>query len=264
MKTITEEEHKEYGKDITFVGSLYNESDKRFHDLFELPEYWRGYVEGIMNAQLQVYGYNFIKDSLSDDAVEELRKLLNYSLIDDYHGMDDEIIADHFLGKYCSALDRKRTITSIARQHHLTIYTSSDTSEIEKEVSSCMNGGIDKKGFADPITMTPKIFHCTKINLNITSKTIQSGIPLRVFDVLGNGGFLITNYQQELYDWFTPGEDLIVYEDLEDLNYKIDYYLSHEEERRAIAEHGYRTVCDNYTYENMLYMIMDVVSGVSE
>jgi spore maturation protein CgeB len=92
--------------------------------------------------------------------------------------------------------------------------------------------------------------------LNITSKTIQTGIPLRVFDVLGCGGFLITNYQAELCEYFEPGVDLVVYEDLADLEQKIDYYLAHEEERQQIAVNGYKRVCENYTYDIMLGNIL--------
>lgn len=247
MDGITVSEHDRYDSDLCFIGSLYNETDKRFHELENLPDYWRGYIQGIVEAQLNVFGYNFIADSLSDQDVSELKKMLRYELVDDYQRVDREVIADMYIGPMVSALDRKRTIQKLSKSHRVTLYTGSDTSDFTN---------VDNRGLADSITMMPKIFHCSKINLNITSKTIQTGIPLRVFDVLGAGGFLITNYQQELLDYFEPGIDLVVYEDVTDLQEKVDYYLKHETEREQIARNGYQKVCEQYTYDIALKEIL--------
>ena len=104
----------------------------------------------------------------------------------------------------------------------------------------------------------PIIFHNSKINLNITSKSIRCGLPLRIFDILGCGGFVLTNFQPELPELFVPGEDLIYYEDMEDLVYKTDYFLHHDAERREIAQKGFETVQTYHTYpirlEQMLGM----------
>lgn len=45
----------------------------------------------------------------------------------------------------------------------------------------------------------------------MTSKAIRFGIPLRVWDVLGSGGFLISNFQTEITVFLVPGEDLVTY-----------------------------------------------------
>ena len=91
----------------------------------------------------------------------------------------------------------------------------------------------------------PQVFRCSRINLNITLRSILTGIPLRALDVMGAGGFLISNYQSEIPEYFVPGEDLVVYEDYEDLCTKVEYYLSHESERREIAINGCRKVIPN-------------------
>ena len=46
-----------------------------------------------------------------------------------------------------------------------------------------------------------------KIYLNMTIKPIQTGLPLRIFDIMGCGGFLMTNYQAELPEYFEIGTD---------------------------------------------------------
>ena len=94
----------------------------------------------------------------------------------------------------------------------------------------------------------PDIFHTTKINLNITLRSITSGIPLRAIDILGCGGFLLSNYQPELCEYFTPDVDFVYFEDPDDLAEKVTYYLSHEKEREDIAYHGYQTLTQNFSY----------------
>ena len=83
-------------------------------------------------------------------------------------------------------------------------------------------------------------------------------VPLRVYDILGAGGFLITNYQPDLAEnGFVLGEDLVVYESKEDLLCKVDYYLKHEEERLQIAANGQRKVAMLHTYDNRVKFILE-------
>ena len=87
----------------------------------------------------------------------------------------------------------------------------------------------------------------------------KKGIPLRIFDIMGAGGFVLTNYQEDLLSFFTPGEDFVYYEDRQDLMEKIAYYLTHEEERRAIAKSGHDKVKENHTYLLRLKEIIHTV-----
>lgn len=52
------------------------------------------------------------------------------------------------------------------------------------------------------------------------------------------GGFCLTNYQPEIAENFEDGVDLVMFSGMADLLAKTSYYLEHEEERKAIAEHG--------------------------
>ena len=69
------------------------------------------------------------------------------------------------------------------------LYTMPDAKHIE---------GVINLGIADYLTKMPQVFRRSKVNLNITLRSIISGIPLRVLDVLAAGGFLITTYQEEI------------------------------------------------------------------
>lgn len=57
-------------------------------------------------------------------------------------------------------------------------------------------------------------------------RSILSGLPLRVIDILGADGFLITNYQTEMEEYFKNGKDLVWFENREDLLQKTNFYLN--------------------------------------
>jgi spore maturation protein CgeB len=77
-------------------------------------------------------------------------------------------------------------------------------------------------------------------------------------DIMGAGGFLLSNYQQELAEYFEVGKELVLYDSREDLMQKIDYYLCHEEERQEIARCGQRKIEENFSYRKVLPRIFSV------
>lgn len=105
----------------------------------------------------------------------------------------------------------------------------------------------------------PHVFKTNKINQNISLKCIQSGIPLRALDILGCEGFLLSNYQPELLEYFTPNVDCAVYSSIEEAKDLTDYYLKHDDERKKIAKHGYKTVKEHFSYDIQLKQIFDTI-----
>lgn len=113
-------------------------------------------------------------------------------------------------------------------------------------------------GAVDYYEVMPHVFKQSKINLNITLRSIQSGMPLRAWDIMGAGGFLLSNYQADFFDFFTPGEDFDYFDGAEDLLSKIEYYLSHEKERMEIARNAYQKVAEAHTYRHRLSAMLQV------
>ena len=48
--------------------------------------------------------------------------------------------------------------------------------------------------------------------------------------------------KEDFYDFFVPGEDMVMYESIDDLSHKCNYYLTHESERADIARRGYEKI----------------------
>ncbi len=244
---------KKFTSDISFVGSLYTEKCP-YDKLTDAPAYLSGYLDGLMEAQLRIYGGYILEDLLTDEIVEEFKKHLPgfFQYPFDSYLTDRKTMSELYIGNKISAMERLRAMELLSARFPVDLYTASDT--------SCLPH-IHNRGLAKTLEEMPIIFYNSKINLNITSKSIRSGLPLRIFDILGCGGFVLTNFQPELTEFFVPGEDLVYYENLDDLVGKADYFLHHEAERRAIAENGFARVKENHTYPIRLAQMMQIAFG---
>ena len=150
------------------------------------------------------------------------------------------LVSHQYIGVKLAAIERERTLNRLAQHFHVALYTRSDTSPLI---------GVDCRGGVNTLTEMPKVFQASKINLNITMRPSETGLSLRVWDILGCGGFLLTNYQAEIPEYFEIGKDLETYESMEELEQKVQYYLTHDEERIRIAINGYDKVAKFHTYE---------------
>lgn len=226
--------------DISFVGSLYSEKNKLKQ--ITLPEYVKGYVDGIVEASLKVYGYNFVEEALTKECVKSIRENASdfYQAEDSLIDTDSYVTAHSYVGFQIAEAERIRTLNTLAEHFRVDLYTTSDATPL-KNVT--VHGGVHS------LTEMPLVFRESRINLNITMKPIQTGLPLRVFDIMGCGGFCMTNYQEELGDWFEIGHDLECYGSMEELVEKCAYYLEHEDVRAEIARNGYRKVREGHTYQ---------------
>lgn len=96
-----------------------------------------------------------------------------------------------------------------------------------------------------------QVFRDTKVNLNDYVDTANGiGFNQRIFEVLGVGGFLLTRAAPNFARDF-PGEPFATYTDRDDCLRKIDYYLAHEGERRAIAEQGRALIAERYDFRDI-------------
>lgn len=247
---INDEDATTYQSDVSFVGDLY--TDRNFYDKINyLPDYIKGYLDGIMQSQLRIYGYNFLEEVLPESIMGEIKNYVKYDLGKEYFASDATIFASLFLGQKVTALERVNTLDKISQIFPVDLYTGSDSSMLSK---------VNNKGYLDYTNEMPKVFKLSKINLNMTLKTIKTGIPLRIFDIMGSGGFLLTNYQEELLEYFEPNQDFVFYEGMEDLIYKIKYYLCHEDERLEIAHRGYEKVKENHTIRKRLLEMLKIIN----
>ena len=243
-----------FSKNVAFVGSLYTEKCP-YDELKDAPAYLTGFLEGIMSAQQKIYGHNFIEEVLPDEIVLAFKAHHpNFYIAPETATCSDRtIMAQKYIDVKISAMERLHTMKLLGSRYQVDLYTGSDTTGLP----------VINHGFANTLTEMPLIFHNSKINLNMTSKSIHSGIPLRVFDVLGCEGFLITNYQAELPEYFSLGNDLEYYTTDDELLAKVDYYLCHESDRREIAHNGLECVLKYHNYPERLLDMIALAYGIT-
>lgn len=241
---------RRYQNEVSFLGSLYTEKCA-YDRLTNAPEYLTGYLNGIMEAQLKVYGYYFIENILPDSVVTEFVDHFPgfYRQPGDTFLTDRTTLAQLYIGTKITVLERDRIMHRLSERFPVSIYTGSDTGAYPR---------LQNKGLAKTLTEMPLIFRHSCINLNITAKSIRSGLSLRIWDILASGGFCLTNYQSELPELLTIGEHLDAYTSMEELEEKTAYYLDHPARCREIAENGLCEVTKHHTYPIRLTQMLEL------
>ena len=232
-----------YEHEICFLGSLYNNEFNYYDQIETMPQRLRGYLDGVIAAQEQVFGYDLIGDEavIPERLVDAMHKIVRFERTDQYTMNENGVLRD-VLRRKVTQSERPKLLGRLARIAPVDLYT---------DPKQAVPEGVTNLGYASYRRDMPHIFNRSKINLNITMRTIISGIPLRVTDVLAAGGFLITTYQEEIAAQFRDGEELVIAYTPEDLAEKCAYYLAHEEEREAIAAAGRAKVLSAYDYADI-------------
>lgn len=239
--------------DVSFVGSMYTEKHTLYDRIEGLDEYTRGYIEGVMASQMLVYGYNFVEETLSPAIMENLQKAM--PLDTNIGGLETPgyTYANYFLCRKITQTERTEILDGISRRFKditIKLYTPKETPFLKN---------IQNMGTVHYMYEMPLVFQNSKINLNITLRSIKNGIPLRAMDIMGAGGFLLTNCQNDFDRHFIDGEDFASYSCREDLYNKIQYYLKHDDERRDIARNGCKRVREEHTYEKRVEEMLGTI-----
>lgn len=111
-----------------------------------------------------------------------------------------------------------------------------------------------------------KIFNSSDINLNLHSSMERDGVdPFgdfvnpRTFELAACGAFQLTDNRTLLPEMFSEGEEIITFGNQNELEEKIDYYLSRPDERRAIADAARKRVLRDHTYEQRVKSMLGYI-----
>jgi len=253
--SITEKEKEFYKADVAFIGHMYSEEKNDLYRHFEgLDKHTLGYIDGIIASQRHIYGASVIEKCLSQDVIRNIQKVC--PVFKNGDGIEDVswVLSNYFIARYLTSMERSDFINSLSGKYSVALYTPCDTPGIPLA---------DNRGAVEYIDEFPKAVKCAKINLNITLRSIVNSIPLRIFDIMGCGGFLLTNYQAELEKYFVPDKDYVYFEDQDDLLEKTGYYLVHDDERLSIARSGYEKVRKLHNFHLRVAEMFQIVNGGS-
>ena len=234
---------KLYETEVSLVGKLYQTQYAYYTEY--LSQYRKGYLEGIISAQSKIYGGYLIPELITGKLIDEINE--DYRINGFNFEMGNREL-EFMLACETTGRERYTALILLARRCLVDLYSSDEENNLP---------GVNLKGYVDYYTQMPMVFSQSKVNLNISLKTVRTGIPLRVIDVMGCGGFVLTNYQEEIGEYFAMGEECAVYESMEDLCEKAIYYLDHEQERQQIARAGYERVKRDFTFEDRIQRMFE-------
>ena len=245
---ITDEEIGRYACDMSFVGSMYtnNMYDRAVEALSPAV---REAVSAIIERGAFLWdGQDRLQ--VSEELLAAVRRDCP-SIFDFPCDMpDDYFFQTCYVARKMTNVERLLMMELLAQRFDVRLYTW-DTEKAPE--------GIRRFPAVSAADGALKVFHASRINLNITLRSILSGVPARIFDVMSVGGFVLSNWQEEIPELFAEDEEIVTYRTPEELLDKADYYLRHEDRRLRIAMNGYRKVKECYTWEKQLEKIISVL-----
>ena len=251
--TIGKKMKSGYQSQITFIGQLYN---KGYEDTYlkQMDEHCRHQVHQAIdtcflkwNKNLSVYGL------MSEKCVEALGEMEGRKVQRYYPYMSEQFFYEAlFLCRILANRERIHVLNKLAEQYEVTFYTNDEnTKQLSDKVKV-------KPGMSYDVLS--HVYRRSKINLNMTLHCIETGVPQRVLDVMAAGGFMLSNYQEELEEMFVPGEEIVLYHNEKELEECVAYYLTHEEEREQIARKGREKVLQKYDFKGALMKAFQYVN----
>ncbi len=247
----------DYKYDVSFIGSLYSEKDAYADIENKLPERVKGFCEGLIESQLLFPGQELLEECVSEEVIDAFKKADKSFYPADLSVMNTDgfVAVNNYLSYHITWIDRILLLNALAEGSQIHLFTRSDTSPLS---------GVICHGGVSSLKEMPLVFRQSKINLNHTMRAIRTGLPQRIWDVLGCGGFLLTNYQAELPAFLEIGKHVAAYENVQEAKELIAYYLTHDDEREEIAENGYRFAKESNKVTNRATEMIRIVLNTLE
>lgn len=247
---VTDADKQKFASDISFVGGLYGQNPYDKY-LDKIPQEVQGYLMQLIEESAFLW-----------DGEERLLQKIPMELVSacqqsapglGNHGFlmpDNYYFKQWVVARKLTNIERSLLFSLVAEQYDFRLYTREN-----EEVPEIIRKFPPVNAMQEQL----KVFANSKINLNLTLRSIESGVPLRIFDIMSMHGMAMTDYRPDAEELFKEDEEIVMFRSPEEMLDKIDFYLQHETAREKIGEKAYRKVKDCYSYERQLEKIIKVV-----
>lgn len=244
-----------YVNDICFVGNLYEDNlfDERVKNM---PQIVVDYFNSIFEeTAFRWDGADSVYGKTSGEMLRYMQMASTDFHIDNILDIDDTYLFEVvYLIRKISNIERVAVLNTLAETYPVVLHT----------VSRVEEGQLGNVDVRPPVRLgedVAAVYMGSKINLNISLKGIEGGTIQRVMDIMGAGGFVLSNYCEETAELFEEDKEIVMYKTPEELFEKVEYYLKHDKEREEIARAGHSKVIASYTYEDKLKKLLDWVES---
>ncbi len=240
---------KKYDNDISFMGKLYKSQLNLI--TAGLKGELAQYVNKLVVTQSGITDRYIVDDLITEPIIDRI----NQEYRKNGYGLSvNKLQLSYAISEYVTYLDRISILEVMGRRYDTHLYTY-EADEREKEILK----NVHIHGPLDYNEEMPALFKSSKINLNWSLRAAQSAIPLRALDILGCGGFLLSNAQPELLEWFEDRKEVVLFHNIDEAVELAGYYLEHEEERMRIAAAGLEKVKRDFRYRDRISKMMEIV-----
>jgi spore maturation protein CgeB len=105
----------------------------------------------------------------------------------------------------------------------------------------------------------PGIYRQSEINFNATSLQMKAAVNQRVFDVPAAGGFLLTDFREQLAEVLEVGREVACYQEPGEIPDLVRFYLAHPHKRHRLVRAARERVLREHTYVNRLQTLLKVI-----
>lgn len=109
-----------------------------------------------------------------------------------------------------------------------------------------------------------KYYGNAKIVLNDHRKDMAywGFVSNRIYDVSASGGFVFTDYVKEIEVEY--GDSIVMYKNKEEFKEKLEYYLEHEDERKALARKAQKITLEKFTNEVAAKKFVEIFKNIKK
>jgi spore maturation protein CgeB len=235
---------EEYDHDVVFVGNSYL---RQMDDLLKISP---GFVDAIapfLGQVVEAY-HRDVEYDVEGHIGKEIR---NIRLPDNLTFKKALFIAKHAAGY----LGRKQIVLALAKRYPgFKVFGEAGwLRELPKE-------RLGTSKYYDTLCAT---YRRAKIVVDINRMVIRNGFTQRAFDAPASGAFVITSSKPVVHEFFIttgPNAEIAAFNSQAKLFERVDYFLAHDEERRAIAERGKQKVLAHHTYDHRIAEMFSVMA----
>jgi spore maturation protein CgeB len=105
----------------------------------------------------------------------------------------------------------------------------------------------------------PQVYGGTALNFNATSLQMKAAVNQRVFDAPAAGGFVLTDFREQLAELFEVGEEMACFREPGEISDLVRYYLQHPKVRERMTAKARSRVLAEHTYRHRVAAMLDTM-----
>jgi spore maturation protein CgeB len=105
------------------------------------------------------------------------------------------------------------------------------------------------------------LYQRAKIGFNLHNRGKFTVGNYRLFELPANGVMQVSDGGEYLPQFFEPGREIVAAEDAESMIERIEYFLTHADERREIAVQGFRAVMQRHRFAHRVQQLADILAA---